>query len=265
MRKSHVIAKLEQKQPAWCVAISMSDFTLFEVAGLTGVDGIWLDLEHHGFSVESAAHLICGARAGDTDVIARPGKGEFMRLGRMLEMGATGIMYPRCDDPEEAAEVVKWSKFAPLGVRGYDGSNPDMPYMSIPKAEYIQQANKETFIIVQVEHPSAVDQAEAIAAVDGVDFLMLGPGDFSILSGIPEAGYSHPKMQMAIDTISKAAKNTGKSWAALAFSLDDVRQFVAAGAGLIFYGSAMRAVRDHFASTREALLNEGFALRDSQI
>ena len=131
-------------------------------------------------------------------------------MGRLLELGATGIMYPRCDDAAEAAEVVRWSKFAPLGVRGFDGSNPDMPYMALEKSDYLRAANEQTFIIIQLEHQSAVDQAEEIVAVEGVNFLMLGPGDFSILSGFPESGFGHPKFEAAIDAISAAARNTGK-------------------------------------------------------
>ena len=58
-----------------------------------------------------------------------------MRLGRLLEAGAKGIMYPRCDDAKEAREVVRWSKFAPLGERGFDGANPDQPYCSMPNID----------------------------------------------------------------------------------------------------------------------------------
>lgn len=264
MRKSHVLAKLASDQPAWCLSLSMSDFTVYELASLAGIDGIWMDLEHHGHSVETASQLMCAARVGDADIVARPGKGEFMRMGRLLEMGATGIMYPRCDDAAEAKEVVRWSKFAPLGVRGYDGSNPDMPYMSLSHSDYLREANEQTFVIIQLEHQSAVDQAESIAAVAGVNFLMLGPSDFSILSGIP-GDFEHPKVQAAINSISQAAKNTGKSWAALCISIEQVRNCVSAGAGLIFYFSGISALKAGILAARESILSEGFPLRASTI
>ena len=94
-------------------------------------------------------------------------------------------MYPRCDDANEAAEVVRWSKFAPLGERGMDGGNPDQPYCSMPAPEYIAAANRETFIVVQIEQQKALEQVEEIAKVPGVDVVMLGPADFTVLSGIP--------------------------------------------------------------------------------
>ena len=63
-----------------------------------GFDGIWMDMEHHGYGLETALTLMRAARVGSTDIMVRPAKGEFMRMGRMLEGGAQGILYPRCDD-----------------------------------------------------------------------------------------------------------------------------------------------------------------------
>src|SRR5690606_31357815 len=131
----------------------------------------WIDLEHHAHSMETATNLMRAARVGASDIIARPAKGEFMRMGRLLEAGAQGIMYPRCDDASEAREVVTWAKFPPLGRRGIDGGNPDMPYCSMPVAQYLKEANEETFLVIQIEDPLALDHVEEIAAVDGVDVI----------------------------------------------------------------------------------------------
>src|SRR5262245_15575203 len=144
MRPSKIQAKLRRNEPVLIVGISFTDQTLYELTSLMGFDGIWMDMEHHAHSVETAANLIRAARAGGTtEVMVRPAKGEFMRLGRLLEAGARGIMYPRCDDAEEARQVVAAAKFAPLGKRGFDSGNADNPYCSVPLAEYIKQANDE--------------------------------------------------------------------------------------------------------------------------
>src|SRR5262245_18527620 len=99
------------------------------------------------------------ARAGASDILARPAKGEFMRMGRLLEAGAQGIMYPRCESAEEAAELVRWAKFAPQGERGVDGPNGDNPYCSMPMSAYLRAANDQTLLIAQIESPTALDQA----------------------------------------------------------------------------------------------------------
>ena len=211
MRPSRIKAKLAQKLPVLITGVSFSDPSVFELVSLMGFDGIWLDLEHHAHSVEAANGYIRAARVGVSDVIARPAKGEFMRMARLLEAGAKGIMYPRCDNAEEAAEVVRWSKFAPAGERGVDTGNPDAPYCKMPLDEYVAIANRETFIIVQLEQPAAIDRVESIATVPGVDILMLGPADFSVLSGIP-GQFDHALVRDAKKKIAAAATNAGIHW-----------------------------------------------------
>ena len=212
MRPSKIKAKIARNEPALCVQLHLTDASIFELTSLMGFDGIWMDLEHHGYSVETAGNLMRAARVGSSDIVARPAKREFMRMGRLLELGAQAIMYPRCESPEEAAEVVRWARFAPLGTRGFDGSGPDAAFTAAPVAEYLAHANHETLVIIQLEHQQAVDQAEAIAATPGVDMIMLGPADFSILSGFPFE-FDHPKVIKALETVARAAHNTGKHWA----------------------------------------------------
>jgi 4-hydroxy-2-oxoheptanedioate aldolase len=236
MRSSKIKAKLAKGEAALCTQLHLTDPSVFELTSLMGLDAIWMDLEHHGYSLETAGQLMRAARVGTSDIIARPAKGEFMRLGRLLEAGAQAIMYPRCDSPEEAAEVVRWAKFAPLGTRGFDGGNPDGLYTAVPMAEYIAHANRETLVMLQLEDERAVAQAEAIAAVPGVDVLMFGPADFTILGGFP-GQFDHPKVLQAISTIAAAAKNTGKHWARPVASPEHAQQALEMGARLLFHNA----------------------------
>jgi 4-hydroxy-2-oxoheptanedioate aldolase len=174
--------------------------------------------------------------------MVRPAKGEFMRLGRILEAGAQGIMYPRCTDVAEAREVVVWSKFAPLGRRGLDGGNPDMPYCSLPVGDYIRAANKETFLVVQLEDRGAVAQAHAIADVDGVDVLFFGPADFTVLSGIP-GQFDDPQVWEAIETIADAARRAGKHWGMPTWSAEHARKLLDLGARFLCHGADILLVK----------------------
>src|SRR5687768_1788501 len=225
MKKSQILAKVRTDEVALAVCLHLIDPTVFEMTAMMGFDGIWMDTEHHGYSVETAANLMRAARAGGrgTDIVARPGKGEFMRIGRLLESGATGIMYPRCSDAAEAREVVRWSKFAPIGQRGFDGAGADAPYALLPMAEYVRRANEQTFVLIQIEEPAAIEQAEAIAAVPGVDLIMLGPADYSVLTGIP-GQFDHPSIDAAVEKIARAAKNAGKHWASTTGSVEHAKQ-----------------------------------------
>lgn len=232
MRTSQIKSKWRQGQPVLVAPLQLVDPAVFELTGLMGFDAIWMDLEHHTLSLETASQLMRAARIGCCDIVARPAKGEFMRMSRMLEAGAQAIMYPRCDNAAEAAEVVRWCRFAPLGERGFDGGNPDAPYASMAITEYIEQANRETTVIVQLESPAAVEQVDEIARVEGVDALMLGPADFSVLSGIP-GQWHHPLVEQALQRISQAAAAAGKQWGAPGLTLDYARRLLEMGAGFV--------------------------------
>jgi 4-hydroxy-2-oxoheptanedioate aldolase len=257
MRPSRIRRKLIHGHPALITTLNLADFGLFEFVSLMGFDGIWLDLEHHALSVETAQNLMRAARVGASDIVARPAKGEFMRLGRLLEAGAQGIMYPRCESAAEAAEVVKWAKFPPLGRRGIDGGNPDVPYCSIPPQQYVKAANEQTFLILQLEDPLAISMSDEIAAVDGVDVLFLGPGDYSSLGGF--AGQmDHPELAKATEKIARAAQRAGKYWGRPAATLDEAREFLSMGASLISHTSDIRLLKANYERIQREFGELGF-------
>ncbi len=207
-----------------------------------GFDGIWLDMEHHGVSVETASRLTAAARVGSSDIVARPAKGEFLRIGRMLEIGANAIMYPQCDDADEAAQVVHWCKFPPKGRRGCDAANADVPYMSMPVADYIREANEQTVVIIQIETVSALENVEQIAQVDGVDIIMMGPGDLSLQLGIP-GEFDHPTLHAATERIAAAANQFGKHWGRPVGSIDAAKKYLDMEARFITYGADIVTIK----------------------
>jgi 4-hydroxy-2-oxoheptanedioate aldolase len=257
MRFSRVKAKIRRGEPALIVTCHFIDPSVFELTSLLGFDGIWLDLEHHSTSTETASQLMRAARVGVSDVIVRPAKGEFMRIGRILEAGAQGIMYPRCETAEEAAQVVRWSKFGPEGERGIDGANPDAPYCAVPMAEYIKLANEHTLIIVQIESPTALDNVEAIAAVPGVDVLMIGPADFSILAGIPFQ-LNHQLVHDAYRRVANAAKQSGKAWGTTSGSSDHSKMLLDLGAQFVCHNADILLVKQGFTDIQARYGQLGF-------
>jgi 4-hydroxy-2-oxoheptanedioate aldolase len=244
MRKSTIKSKLARNEPVLLTTLHLTDPSLYELVSLMGFDGIWMDLEHHGYSLETAMTLMRAARVGrGVDIMARPAKGEFMRMGRLLEAGAQGILYPRCDDAREAREVVAWSKFAPLGKRGIDGANPDMPYCTMDIETYIREANAQTFIAIQIEDQHALENARDIAEVEGVDVLFLGPGDFSILGGFP-GRFNDPRLQDAINRVADAAKRAGKHWGMPTGTVEQTKKLLDLGARFLCHGADILMVKN---------------------
>jgi len=257
MRQSKIKTKLAEGKPVLLTMLNTIDPSLFELTSLFGLDGIWLDLEHNNPSLETVSTLLRAARVGSADVLVRLAKGEFMRMGRVLEAGASGIMYARCDDAAEAREVVRWCKFGPLGKRGFCGGNADMPYCTMKLPDYIQQANEQTFVVIQLEDPQAVDNAYDIAQVPGVDVLFFGPADFSIACGCP-GEFDHPKIRQAVETIALAARKAHIHWGSISSSPEHTKTMLKSGARLISYLSDTVIFKKHLQSIQKQYEPLGF-------
>lgn len=249
MRKSRVLAKLRRNDPVLVTALHFNDPVVYELTSLLGFDCLWLDMEHQSRSMQTAGQLVRAARVGSSDVMIRIAKGDFLRMGRALEVGAQGIMYPRCDNADEAREVVRWAKFAPQGIRGVDSAGADNPYCMMPLGDYLKQANEETFVVVQIEDPAALENVEAMAAVDGVDVLFFGPGDFSILAGVP-GQWDHPLIADAMKRVSAAAKKAGKQWGMPVFNPEFCRKVLDLGGRFLANGSDITNLKTSFETLR---------------
>jgi 4-hydroxy-2-oxoheptanedioate aldolase len=208
-----------------------------------GFDCLWIDLEHQPMGMAEATNMMRAARVGDMDVMARPAKGEFMRMARLLEAGASLIMYPRCESADEARETVRWGKFPPVGERGFFSASPDNPYSTMSPAPYLRQANEQTILIAQIESPNAVKNSAAIADVDGIDLLFFGPGDYSCACGIP-GNFDSTIVKEALAETCKQALAHGKRFGTPVHNVEHAKEILDLGAALITYGGDLHFVRE---------------------
>jgi 4-hydroxy-2-oxoheptanedioate aldolase len=237
------------------------DPSFFELTSLIGFDGIWMDLEHNNTSVETASTLLRAARLGSADVLVRLAKGEFMRMGRVLEAGASGVMYARCDDAAEASDVVRWSKFPPLGARGLCGGNADMPYGTMTLSDYVQQANDQTFVVIQLEDQRAVDNAFDIAQIPGVDVLFFGPVDYSASCGIV-GQFDNSKIHQALETVADAARRAKIHWGSISSSPSHIEKLLDLGARMISYLSDTVILKKRLRQMQQELEPFGFTFEN---
>lgn len=257
MKKSLVKARWSEGKVATCAILHLADGAYAEFAAAQpAFDCIWYDLEHGPISVERAADLFRAVRLQGKDVMARPGKGEVMRMGRMLEQGANGIMYPRCENADEAREFVRWAKFAPLGERGFAGDNAEAGYGTKDVDAYVTAANEETFLAPMIESPTALAHAQEIVETEGVDMLFFGPGDYSVLSGI-RGPLDSPEILKAIEKACGIARKAGKHFGTLAISDAQMTALKNMGADFFMVYSDMAAIADSFRITAERLKSNG--------
>ena len=185
VRPSRVLKKIRAGEIPTCLKLNLADPRVVELAGLSGADAVWLCNEHVPNDWLNIEHMIRAARIYDMDCIVRVSKGSYSDYVKPFEAGATGIMVPHVVTAGEARKIVEMTRGQPLGRRPLDGGNIDGLFCQIPTAEYVEQCNREQFLIFQIESPEALENVEAIAAVPGFDGLLFGAGDFSHLVGKP--------------------------------------------------------------------------------
>jgi 4-hydroxy-2-oxoheptanedioate aldolase len=136
----------------------------------------------------------------------------------------------------EAREWVNLVRFPPLGRRGFDGAGADAQYALDDPLEYLNTANDNVFLVLQVEDKECVDSVEEIAALPGVDMLFVGPGDLTISYGIPFQ-FDHPLLQSAIERVANATEKAGKWWGIPTGSPKAAQRFIDMGARLVTGGN----------------------------
>ena len=213
------------------------------MAALNGYHALWIDHQHQNYSDDQIAHLCLACRAGGMDAVIRVRKRDQGSYSKALEWGGNGVMVPHVNTPEEARAIVRELKFPPDGNRGIDAVEPPAKFGYIPPDVYVREANRETFIVVQIEEPEAVENVEAIVAVKGIDVLMVGPADLSLRYGCV-GKINDPKVQAAIQRVAAAAKKFGKQWGLPVGNAEAAKKYMDMGARFICHGSTYTFVRN---------------------
>lgn len=188
---------------------------LIQLLGLQGgFDGFWIDHEHVGLTIRDIEIAAVTGRSVGLDCFVRMAPTDYALVTRCLETGAGGVMAAQIHSAEQAEQFVRWAKFVPRGQRGLNIGGYDAGFGSRPAAEFIAAANRDTLVAIQIETLGALQQCDTIAAIDGVDHLFVGPADLSQSLGVT-GEFMHPKCIEALDRVSAACRNHGKTWGAV--------------------------------------------------
>jgi 4-hydroxy-2-oxoheptanedioate aldolase len=176
--------------------------------------------------------------------VVRVARGSYSDHIRPLELDATGIMVPHVMSLEDARNVVRMTRFHPVGRRPVDGGNADGKYCNVPFVDYLQQANEERFIIVQIEDPEPLDDLDAICALDGIDIILFGPGDFSHGIGAP-GQFEHPDLLAARRRVAECANRHGKV-AGTVGGLGNLQELIDMGFRFVNLGADVLALSQYY-------------------
>jgi 2-keto-3-deoxy-L-rhamnonate aldolase RhmA len=179
----------------------------------SGFDFLFIDLEHSSMPLDVASQISAAALHAGISPLVRVPEGDHNLASRILDSGALGIIMPHVESAAEAREIVDRQKFPPLGHRSTSGGIAQFSYGNIPAKEGTQAVNESLLVVVMVETENAVAHADEIAAVPGVDVLMIGTGDLTSSLGL-HGQFEHERILKAYDTVIKACAKHNK-WAGM--------------------------------------------------
>jgi 2-keto-3-deoxy-L-rhamnonate aldolase RhmA len=179
------------------------------LASAAGFDFLFIDAEHGAISTPEISQIAIASLGLGVAPIVRICAGALDEGTRALDNGALGLVVPHVDTPEEARRLVEAFRFAPVGHRSTGGTNPAFGYRPPPAAEAMATLNAEILIIPMIETPQAVANAEAIAAVAGIDVLLIGTNDLVLEMGLT-GHLGHERVRQAYETVGAACRRHGK-------------------------------------------------------
>ncbi|NWG14880.1 MAG: hypothetical protein HXY20_15255 [Acidobacteria bacterium] len=232
MRKNTVKASLVAGEPVVGCFVTIPAPTAVEVAAAAGFDFIIIDAEHGSADLETVENMIRAAETFDCVPIVRIAVNQPQVILRYLDAGALGVQMPQIQNATEAKRVVDAVKYRPFGRRGLASIRAARYGIGVPLGRYVQEANEETLVVVHVETPEAVAEAEAIARVPGVDVVFVGPTDLSYSLGYPGEPM-RSEVQSVIHKVFTAVLAAGKVPGIWAGSPESARNYVARGARYI--------------------------------
>lgn len=254
MRPNQVRQKLAAGQLAAGPFVFLSDPHVVGTAAAVGFDFVCICLEHGRLGFETLQTMIYAADAAGIEPFVRVSDVQRASVLRALECGARGILLPWCESAETARELVRHSRYQPLGARGAYTCYYGTDYARSTIAEHMEITNRELMVMVQIESQAGVDACESIAAVEGIDVLMIGAGDLSIQLGLAQQ-YAHPTVLGAMDRVVEATLAAGKQPAMLDLGPELVARYVDCGVKLWWWGQDLNWLRLRW-------IDEGKRLRD---
>ncbi len=203
MKPNQMKAKFAASKPAFGLSIMFPSPQMVEMAAGLGFDWVLIDCEHGSISLESVEHLIMAAEAANLTPIVRPPSKSAKEIQQVMDLGAMGVQVPHVITAEDACGAVEAVKYHPQGARTMAAGLRAQGYgLSMGNDEYIETANRETLVCVQIEDAEALENVDEILKVEGIDVFFIGPSDLSQSLGFP----GNPKAPPVAKAIDEALK-----------------------------------------------------------
>lgn len=230
--------RLSQSQVALGVGVRFSrSIEIVYLMRKAGFHWLFLDLEHGAMTLDTATQIAIAARDANMCALLRIPRGDFSMATRALDNGTMGIVAPSVATHEEAQEIVQALKYPPMGRRSISSNMPQFDYDGSGIANKIKQLNETTLIVAMIETRQGLSNVDAIAAVHGIDIVLIGTNDLCAEMGIT-GQFDHPDINLAYEQVIAACNKHGK-WAGMGGvrSVELMRKHIANGVRFVLAGS----------------------------
>lgn len=227
-------AALGQRRRVFGTWLMMDNPVTAEALSFSGLDFLVIDMEHSATDVRQARAQLQAVAGGQASAVVRLPANEPIIVKKVLDLGAQTLMFPMVRDVEDARAAVASTRYPPTGFRGVAAMHRASRYATVDG--YLQKADAEICVLLQVETVEAVANASAIAAVPGVDALFVGPGDLSASLGLV-GQVTHPQVLEHVKRSLDAAHAVGKPAGVLAANEEIAGRYAALGFDYIAVGS----------------------------
>ncbi|MGB9698992.1 MAG: HpcH/HpaI aldolase family protein [Thermodesulfobacteriota bacterium] len=219
-----------------------------------GFDFFILDNEHGAYSPETVSDMIAAARGAGLPIVVRIPEIRRETILKPLDSGAAGLLIPQVNTKQQAQEIIFHAKYPPWGNRGAALRRPHSLYQRVVAADYLKQANEDTFLAVQAETPQAIANLEEITSVSGIDAVFVGPFDLSISLEIP-GDLNHPREIAAIERVIEICQRKGIFAGIHLFDLTALKNWIQKGMRFVTYSSDVALLADAARSAVHDLKN----------
>lgn len=244
-------AALAARRPQVGLWLSMADPYLAEVSATAGFDWLLIDGEHAPNDLRSTLGALQAVAPYPAHAVVRVVSGEVHLVKQLLDIGAQTLLVPMVDTPEQATALVQAMRYPPLGIRGVGSAVGRVSRWSA-RTDYLDVADSEVCLLVQAETVTALNNLDAICAVDGVDGVFIGPADLAASMG-HRGKPGHPEVQAAIEQAMKTIVASGKAAGTLTSDPTLARRylalgctFVATGVDVLLFANAARKLAADF-------------------
>jgi 2-keto-3-deoxy-L-rhamnonate aldolase RhmA len=237
--RNNVKEKLARDEVVASISVRLiRSIEIARIAHTAGFDTLYVDVEHNGFSFDTTGQICQAALAVGITPFVRVPTTRPEHVGAALDCGALGIIAPHIRSADDARRLVQAAKFPPQGERSAAGTLPHLHYRSYPASEAYPALNDATMVIVMMETLEALEKVEEIAAVDGIDMMLVGSSDMTAEMGIP-GEYEHPRVRDVFQRTIAACRKYGKhvGVGGLSTRPDLIAQYVEMGARFVSTGT----------------------------